>query len=237
MDRVVTNNSTSASRRERIFLEQRLREIKQDLDDSSGALSRFSTKNRTIDMPSQAREMLDSGLRMQAELVTARSELAELQQTYSDDNVRVRAARARVEELQSQTNKISGLNQASGSMANTGGSDYPSVGALPALGLTYSDLERRVSVEESVWEALTKQYEAAKVQEAKEIPAVSVLDAAYVPQRRSSPVRSVIMIVGAFLSLIAAVIAVLITSFWEKLDARDERKEFVLKLVGAMRNI
>ena len=62
LHRVVNNNSTSAARRERIFLEERLKEIKQDLDDSGKALSQFSTKNRTIAMPSQAMAMVDAGL-------------------------------------------------------------------------------------------------------------------------------------------------------------------------------
>ena len=111
LDRVVNNNSTSAARRERIFLEERLKEIKQDLDDSAEALSQFSTKSRTIDMPSQARAMVDTGLKLQDELATARSDLAGLRQTYSEDNVRVRTASARVEELQRQMDKITGLSR------------------------------------------------------------------------------------------------------------------------------
>jgi uncharacterized protein involved in exopolysaccharide biosynthesis len=236
LDRVVTHNSTSAARRERIFLEGRLKEIKQDLDDSSIALSQFSTKNRTISMPSQAMAMVDAGLKMQADLVTVRSELAALQQTYSDDNIRVRAARARVEELQRQMNKISGLNQASSSSANTNESDYPSVGKLPALGLTYSDLDRKVLVEEALWEALTKQYEAAKVQEAKEIPTVRVLDEANVPQRKSSAKRSVIVVLGAMLSLFVACIAVITASVWDDMDDQDERKILVRAIINTTRN-
>jgi uncharacterized protein involved in exopolysaccharide biosynthesis len=235
LDRVVTYNSTSAARRERVFLEARLKEIKQDLDDSARSLSQFSAKNRTIDMSSQARAMVDAGLKMQAELVTARSELAGLQQAYSEDNVRVRAARARVEELQSQMNKISGLSQKSGSSAVTGESDYPSIGELPVLGLTYSDLDRRVLVEEALWEALTKQYEAAKVQEAKEIPTVRVLDVANVPQRKSSS-RKGVVILGAMLSFFVACISVLATSVWEEMDAQDERKKLVTEIVNTTLN-
>jgi capsule polysaccharide export protein KpsE/RkpR len=236
LDRVVNSNSTSAARRERIFLEERLKEIKKDLDDSAEALSRFSTKSRTIDMPSQARAMVDSGLKLQDELATARSDLAGLRQAYSEDNVRVRTASARVEELQRQMDKITGLSQKGGSRVYTSESDYPSLGALPALGLTYADLNRKVLVEEALWEALTKQYEAAKVQEAKEIPTVRVLDVANVPERKSSPVRSFIVVEGTMLSLMVAFIVVFITTVWEEMDARDERKRFVLELAGAMRN-
>ena len=236
LDRAVNNNSTSAARRERIFLEERLKEIKKDLDDSAEALSRFSTKSRTIDMPSQARAMVDSGLKLQDELATARSDLAGLRQAYSEDNVRVRTASARVEELQKQMDKITGLSQKSGSSAYTSESDYPSLGALPALGLTYADLNRKVLVEEALWEALTKQYEAAKVQEAKEIPTVRVLDVANVPQRKSSPARSEIVILGAMLSLFIGCISVLAMSAWEEMDAQDERKKLVTEIVNTTLN-
>jgi len=236
LNRVVTQNSTSAARRERIFLEERLKEIKKDLDDSSEALSRFSTKSRTIDMPSQARAMVDSGLKLQGELATARSDLAGLRQTYSEDNVRVRTASARVEELQRQMDKITGLSQKSGSSVDTSESDYPSLGALPALGLTYADLNRKVLVEQALWEALTKQYEAAKVQEAKDIPTVRVLDVANVPQRKSSPARGKIVLSGAMLSLLIAYIIVITTPWWEHIDPQDERKRFVAAVVNAIQN-
>ena len=95
LNRVVTDNSTSEARRERIFLEERLKEVKQDLDDSSKALSQFSAKSKTIDMPSQAKSMMDVGLKLQAELIEGRSQLAALRQTYSEDNARVRAVEAR----------------------------------------------------------------------------------------------------------------------------------------------
>ena len=66
---------------------------------------------------------------------------------------------------------------------------YPSLRQLPMLGMTYLDLYRRVKVPEAVYEALMKQYELAKVQEAKEIPTISVLDAPLVPERKSFPPR------------------------------------------------
>src|ERR1035437_1032923 len=234
LDRVVTNNSTSVARRERIFLEERLKEIKQDLDDSAKAFSRFSTKSRTIDIPSQGKAMVESGLRLQDQMVAARSELAGLRQSYSEDNVRIRATRARVAELQRQIDRTMGSPKEP--TLDTNNSAYPSVSELPALGLTYSDLERKVRVEETLWETLTKQYEAAKVQEAKEIPTVGVLDVANVPQHKSSPIRRRIMILGTLLSLVAAFIAVRTTSVWEALDAQDERKKMVTEIIGATLN-
>jgi uncharacterized protein involved in exopolysaccharide biosynthesis len=233
LDNVMTHNSTSAARRERVFLEGRLAEVKQDLDDSSRALSEFATKNKTMDVPSQAKDMVEAGLRLQSELVAASSELAALRQSYSDDNFRVRAAAARVAELHRQMAKITGSSRVQGEEEDTEGTDYPTIRELPALGLAYSDLDRRVRMDEALWEALTKQYELAKVQEAREIPTVRVLDVANVPQRKSFPARSSILLLGALLSFFTACIVALARSLWEEMDAQDERK-MLLKEIGSV---
>jgi uncharacterized protein involved in exopolysaccharide biosynthesis len=233
LDSAVTYNSTSAARRERIFLEARLKTIKQDLDDSAKALSQFSAKNRSFDIPSQGKAMVESELKLEDQMVAARSELAALRQSYAEDNVRIRGAQARIAELQRQLDKLMGSTGEPRHDADDAA--YPSFSELPVLGLTYFDLERKMRVEEVLWEALTKQYEAARVQEAKDIPTVRVLDAANVPQRKSSPHRSSIVIAGMLLSLAVALIAVATTSVWGEMDGRDERKMFVVELAGAMK--
>jgi uncharacterized protein involved in exopolysaccharide biosynthesis len=236
LNRVVTNNSTSAAHRERVFLEERLKEIKQDLDTSSKVLSQFSTKNRTIDVPLQAKAMMEAGLKLQADLSVARSDLAGLRQAYSEDNIRVRTASAHVEELQRQMDKITGSSQVNSQESNTNQSAYPSLEALPELGLTYADLERKVVVEEALWEALTKQYEAAKVQEAKEIPTVQVLDVANIPRHKSAPARLSIVISGMLMFLSIAICFVLVSAFWGRLDAQDDRKQFLTEIVDTTLN-
>ena len=234
LDNAVTYNSTSAARRERIFLEARLKTIKQDLDDSAIALSQFSTKNRSFDIPSQGKAMVETEGKLQEQMVAARSELAALRQSYADDNVKIRGAQARIAELQRQLDKLMG--SAGEPARDADGPAYPSFSELPVLGLTYFDLERKMRVEEVLWEALTKQYEAARVQEAKDIPTVRVLDAANVPQRKSGPHRSSIVIAGMLLSLVVALMAVFTTSVWGEMDGRDERKIFVAELAGSMRS-
>jgi uncharacterized protein involved in exopolysaccharide biosynthesis len=232
LDRVVTHNSTSAAHRERIFLEERLKEIKLDLDNSSKALSLYSIKSRTIDMPAQTKAMVEAAIKLQDQLLLARADVAGLRQAYSEDNTRVRAGNARVKEIERQLNEIDGLAKRTGSGVNpTEDTFYPSIGELPALGLTYADLNRRVLVEEALWETLTKQYEAAKVQEAKEIPTVRVLDEANLPQRKSFPPRTLIVILGAILSLFTGSILVLARSAWEEMDTQDDRKKLVYEVV------
>ncbi len=236
LNRVMTENTTSAARRERIFLEGRVKDIKDKLDESAKELSQFSAKSGAIDMPSQTRSMVDEGLRLQAELIDGRSQLAALQQTYSEDNVRVRALEAHNAELQHQLDKMGGLPHGSGTNSDANVSPYPTADELPSLGLTYYDLERKMRVEEALWEALTKEYEAAKVEEATEIPTVRILDVADVPGRKSGPSRRFIVELGAMLSFALACIAVLVGMIWEEMDPQHEPKRTITGAIGAALN-
>jgi uncharacterized protein involved in exopolysaccharide biosynthesis len=234
LNRVISESSTSGARRERIFLEGRLKEVKQQLDEASSALSQFSTKSGAIDVSAQAKSMMDAGLRLQAELIDGRSRLAALRQVYSEDNSRVRAAEARDAELQRQIDAMGGLHKAGAVNSDDTASDYPTVDQLPALGVTYYDLERTVKVDEALWENLTKQYEVAKVQEAEQIPSVRVLDSADVPMRHSGPNRRLIIMIGALLSLLLALVFVATATVWSEMDAQDEPKRLILDVVDGV---
>jgi capsule polysaccharide export protein KpsE/RkpR len=229
LNRVLSDDSTSSARRQRVFLEERLKAIKQDLDNSSKALSQFSSKNKAIDISSQAKTTMETGLRLQAELIDGRSQLAALRQTYSEDNNRVKAIEARNAELQRQIDAMGGSPKRSATSPGDR-SSYPTVGELPSLGVTYYDLDRQVRVDEALWEALMKQYEAAKVEEARQTPTVRVLDAAEIPPRKSWPIRRNIAAVGAFVSLFFACLLVFVLDYWEQMDSESEPKKMLTEI-------
>ena len=100
LDRLVAQVSTSSARRERIFLEGRLEKVKEDLDLAAKNFSQFASKNSAIDIPAQGKAMVEAAAVLQGHLIAAQSELSGLEQIYTGNNVRVRAAQARVNELQ-----------------------------------------------------------------------------------------------------------------------------------------
>jgi len=214
LGKLVNKGSTSSARREREFLEQRLESIKSDLDASSVALSQFSSRNATMDPQKQGQSILDSAGKLQGELIAAQSELSGLKAMYADDNVRVRQAGARVDELQRQLRKMDGIGERVDGEDLKAGQFMPSIRKLPLLGVTYADLYRRMTMQEAIYETLTKQYELAKVQEAKEIPPVKILDEPDVPERKSSPHRSIIILLGFFLSAFAGTSWVIALKLW-----------------------
>jgi len=226
LDRLVAEVSTSAARRERIFLEERLHAVKQDLDASASKFSDFASKNTAIDIPAQGKAMVEAAATLQGQLIAAESELHGLEAIYTDQNVRVRALRARVSELRTQLGKIGGEAGPAGALSpKSDPSLYPSIRQLPVLGVTYADLYRRTKIQETVYELLTQQYELAKVQEAKEIPSVKVLDAAVVPTKKSFPPRGSITAFGAALFFLCACVWIFANRTYAAIDPQDPRKQ------------
>jgi capsule polysaccharide export protein KpsE/RkpR len=229
LDRLVAEVSTSSARRERIFIEERLKGVKSDLDAASKQFSEYASRNTTVDITAQAKAMVEGVARLEGELIAAQSELEGLEQIYTPNNVRVRSLRARIEELKRQLQKLGGDSSAPPTDTNAEGGDekpqqFPTIRQLPLLGVRWVDLYRQTKLEETVYELLTQQYELAKIQEAKEIPVVKVLDKAIVPERKSSPHRTLIVALSAFFALIAGCAWILGSTVWRDIDPSDSRK-------------
>ncbi len=233
LDLIVAQVTTSSARRERIFLEGRLREVKTDLDAAAEKFSDFASKNTAIDIPEQGKAMVEAAAGLQGQVIAAQSELSGLRAIYSDNNVRVRTVEAQVNELNQKLNEIAGAGMPGG--ANSDNLLYPSIRKLPLLGVTYADLYRQTKIQETVYQLLTQQYEMAKVEEAKEIPTVKVLDAAMVPTKKTFPPRTVVVALGTLLGMAFAITWVLGKTRWDELDADDPRKAFAVEVYTSVR--
>jgi len=222
--------NTSSAHRERVFLEDRLKTLKVELDKTSEDLSHFSSRTGTVNPQGQGEALIEAVARLQGELVTAESELSALKATYSADNVRVRSAQARVDELSGALRKMGGTSEASGTESTVQtGEPYPSLRQLPLLGATYADLARKMATEGAIYDTLTKQYEVAKVDEAKELPVARVLDAPKVPERKSSPHRLMITLGAAMLAGFFAILYVAVRKFWKLLPSETPLKMLLIR--------
>lgn len=234
LDKLVSEVSTSSARRERIFIEQRMVSVKADLDDAEKQFGDFASKNTALDIKEQAKAMVEAGAILQGQLIAAQSELEGLNQIYADGSVRVRAARARIEELKRQLAKMGGTDSALSSDAPTPGELYPSIRKLPLLGVQWADLYRQMKVQETVYELLSQQYELARIEEAKEIPTVNVIDSANLPEKKSWPPRGLLIVTLTLLSLGVASLCIVGTGYWRSIDPDDRGKRFTNEILGAM---
>ncbi len=245
LNSLVAELNTSSAHRERVFLEERLKVAKLDLDNASSQFAKFSSENNTLDIQTEGKAMLDAAGTIAGQMIAAQSELEGLRQIYTDNNPRVRALNARVLELRKQLERLGGRQgngadplpgqTANHSAGQTAVLPYPTIRSLPLLGVKYGEYYRRTKIQETVYELLTQQYELAKVQEAKETPSVKVLDDARVPEKKSSPPRLLIMFLGTFLVFSVSVVWVLGADQWRSANPDDPRKILAEEVVATLK--
>ena len=236
LNRVLGEVNSSAAHRERLFIEQQLSGVKVDLDSSAKEFSEFASKNSTIDISEQAKAMVSSAAGLQAELIAAQSMLRGLQQIYTESNPRIRQVQAQVAELQAQLDKMGGknVNLTDGSTLSKG-EDYPSIRQLPLMGVRYLDLYRRSQIDEAVYELLSKEYELAKLQEARNLPTVQVLDLPVVPQKKSGPHRLLLVVGATSMCLFFGMVWIVGVATWEQTDSRQPWKELAEEIIVSMK--
>lgn len=239
LNRLMAQLNTSASHRERVFLEARLQEVRQNLETSEKQFSQFASTNGALDVPEQGKAMLDATTQLEGQLIAAQTELQGLREIYTDNNIRVREEQARIDELQHQIAKLRGdTGPADGSASSPSDSlSYPSIRKLPQLGVGYADLMRNTKVNEAVFEALTEQYESAKIAEAKDLPTVKVLDPPLVPEEKSFPPRALITIAGGLLAVGLGIAWVLGGEHWRNVDPHDPAKSFARRVAADVSHV
>lgn len=219
--------STSSARRERIFIEDRVKTIGDQLEQASRSFSDFASKNTAIDIPEQGKAMVEAAALLQGQIIAAQAELGGLRQIYTENNARVKQTEAQIAELQQQLNKFGGKDVSPAHPIQDPNSLYPAIRELPLLGIKYADLLREMKVDEGAYEMLRADYEIAKVEEAKEIPSVQVLDPGVPAEKKSFPPRGLLVLLAMFLATTAAIVILLGRERWAELDEMDERKLFL----------
>ena len=228
LDGLLSHVSTFSARRERIFIEQRLTSVKSDLEDAERQFSQFASKNTALDIKEQTKAMVESAAVLEGQIIAAQSELESLRQIYTPNNVRVRAMQARVDELEREAEKLGGTDASLLPGAIQSDQQFPSVRKLPLLGVEWADLYRHLKVQETVFELLSQRYELARIQEAKEVPTVNVVDEAFVPEKKSSPQRWLIVFLLTFVSVAGASAWIVGTAHWHRVSDDDPGKQLAV---------
>lgn len=241
---LVNRTNTSSAHQERVFIEKRLASVRGDLEHAQEAMSEFSSTHSTIDLKEQAKATVESEAKLDGELIVAQSELQGLQQIYGDGNVRVRAVEARIASLKKELGNMGGTaaplapdprpgdNAGSATDTNTTASYLP-LRQLPRLAVPWANLYRELHVQETVYDMLTQQYEIARIQEAKDVPAVNVIDAPGIAEKRSFPPRTVLTLSFTAAMLLFFSAYLIAKHYWLALDRADPRRAFAAEVTQA----
>jgi uncharacterized protein involved in exopolysaccharide biosynthesis len=231
-DRVLQSLNTSAAHREREFLEKRIAVVREGLIADEEHLARFSSRNSALDIKEQGKAAFEMAGRIQGEWVATRSELEGVRQAYGPEHPQVRRLEAKVAALRASLGRMGTTPRAS---PGENGLDFLSLSRLPAVGANYADLFREVQLQESVYDALVKQYEISKVEEAKQTPRLRVIDDGKAPERRSSPRIVMLFVLCTVGGLVAGVLAVLPAAAWRESAPGSGWKRLGMRVAADLR--
>jgi capsule polysaccharide export protein KpsE/RkpR len=237
LNNLLAKVNTSSAHREREFIEQRLSTVQSELQRAQVELSEFSSKNTTVDIKEQTRATVETGAKLEGQLIAGESELDSLRQIYGDQNVRIRAAEARNSILRRELQRANGTNISGIDEKDIDDSHpYPALRQLPQLGVRWANLYRNVRIHETVFDLLSEEYETARIEEVKSIPTLGIIDVPMIPEKKSGPHRVLIVLITTFLSGVAASMAILARRSWLEMDADDPRRLLAMSIWTAIRD-
>ena len=178
---------TEASQR-RLFFEQQLGQSKDQLANAEEDLKKTEQETGLIQVDSQARAVIESVAQLRAQIVAKEVEIKGLRSFAAGENPELQTAEQELAALQSQQAKM-GAGDGSNSLLIPKGN-------MQAVSLEYVRKLRDVKYYETIFDLMARQYEIAKVDEAREGTVVQVVDRAVIPDGKSSPKR-VLIVVGA----------------------------------------
>jgi uncharacterized protein involved in exopolysaccharide biosynthesis len=208
---------TEASQR-RQFFEAQLAKEKDVLSDAEVALRNTQESTGLVAPSGQAEGIIRAVSQLHVQILAQEARIESMKAYVTDDNPRLQLAKSELSALQTALTK---LEQGS----HLPGTPEVPTNQLPEAGLQYLRKYRDVRYHEALFEILSKQYEAARLDEAKSTALIQVIDRAVPPERRSWPPRTLLI-------LSAAILAALVSSFWVVLSESRTRDTRVLLRAG-----
>ena len=187
--------AVTGAQQRRAFFYQQMHKAAQALAAADARFRRLSAQGGLPLTEALAQSDVQTSTALRAKITATELEIAGLQQFSTAQNPSVRRLTAQLTALREQLNR---LQEGGARERPTNSKGEAAISAL-----------RDLKTQESVLEAMTKQYEMAKVDEAREGPLLQQVDVARPPERANKPKRVVIVIIGATIGIILGIIGAL----------------------------
>ena len=219
---------TEASQR-RVFYEKQLELAKDKMIAAETALSSGIDTKGMMSVDAQSKAVLETVARLRANISAKQIQLKAMQAFVTPNNTEYKRANQELLGMQDELEKLE-----NGSNKQLSGKNDALVGSLEQVtrpgkslepGFSNIQLLRDVNYYQMLYEMLAKQYEVARLDEAKDIPLIQVLDKAVEPERKFKPQRALITVAAAFLGFIIALIAAFVVEALNQPKTEEEAEK------------
>ena len=198
--KVLGRLAVSEAQLRRAFFENQLKETKENLVRAEQALQATQEKSGMIVLDKQAEALIGGAAQLRAQITEREVQLKVLRTSATDQNPDVMRLGS---ELRALRTELARMESSQGAGSTTSAVEMP-VGQIPSASIDYVRARRELKLQETLLEGMVRQYWIAKLDEAKEGPALQQVDVALPPDRKSKPSRALIVIVATVLALLAS---------------------------------
>jgi tyrosine-protein kinase Etk/Wzc len=195
--------AVSEAQLRRVFFEQQLKETKDNLIKAELSLRAVQEKSGVIVLDKQAEALITSVAQLRAMIAEREVQLKVLRTSATGENPDVLRLNSELAAMRVE------LSRMESSRASPSGSavDIP-VGRIPGAAIDYVRARRELKLQETLLESMVRQFEIAKLDEAKEGPVLQQVDVALPPDRKSKPARALIVLACTMFGLLASLIVI-----------------------------
>lgn len=199
LDQVTKSLAVTDASKRRVFFEREAKIANDQLETAEQQLKSTEETTGIIQIDNQSRVLLQAYEDLRAQEMSKEIEIESMRSFATAENPDLVRLENERDALRKQ---IAGMEKGQGG---------PPVGDIPLekvpeKALKYVDKLREVTYRNSLLQLMLKQYEIARVDEAKDSALIQVLDAAVPPERKSSPKRAIIVLFMTFLAFLVAVV-------------------------------
>jgi capsule polysaccharide export protein KpsE/RkpR len=231
LGKLVASLNAESGRLEREYFESQLLLAKNDFRQASEELGKYGGQHGALGIDEEGKALGETVAVIQGQLIAARSELRGLQQIYTDSNVLVQQANARVAELTRQLAQVSSgnrpQNQGSAKAKTESHPAGPSIRRMWGLAPSYMNLYGDMKIKEAIVQTLAEQYEISKLQENRRVTEIQVLDPAQPPEKKATPHRALTTLIVGFLVFGILSVWIVAKDRWARLGADNPWKQIL----------
>jgi capsule polysaccharide export protein KpsE/RkpR len=237
LGKLTADMDAQTGRLERQYFEAQLRQAKSDFRKASDELSMYGGQKGALNIEDEGKALADAVGAIEGQLIATKTELKGLQQIYTDNNVQVVQAKARINELTRQLAQMGSGSQGQSpkatSMPGTTPSSDLSIQHMWGVASPYMNLYGEMKIQEAVVQTLSEQYEIAKLQETHRISDIQVMDPAQPPEKKDKPHRATVAVIVGFFVFIFFCTQILIQDLWNRMAPDDPWKLILQPAVNA----
>jgi tyrosine-protein kinase Etk/Wzc len=182
---------TDAAQR-RLFFEKQLVAVKDDLANAEIALRKTQESTGLLQLDGQVEGIIRNVAQLEGTIAAKEVQLNAMRSFATNNNPDLMRLQGEIQGYQAQLARLK-----TGKSSKDGDLMVPT-GKIPEVGVEYIRSLRNVKYQETIFELLSKQYELAKIDEAKESSNIQILDNAVPAEKKSKPKKLIIILLGFF---------------------------------------